>query len=88
MLPYLFSIIETYKLYCDTFILAKHYRVTYLLSMNKHDISFALIHSDVWGSSLVLISSGVCWFMTFTYDCIRMTWLYLLKYKDEEFKVF
>jgi len=47
MFAYLFSIIETYRLYCDTFILAKHYRVTYLLSMNKNDTYFALIHFNV-----------------------------------------
>jgi hypothetical protein len=56
--------------------------------MNKSDIHFALIHSNVWGPSLVSIVSGVRWFVTFVDDCTRMTWLYLLKHKDEVFKVF
>jgi hypothetical protein len=56
--------------------------------MNKSDIPFALIHSDVWGPSPVSIVSGVRWFVIFVDDCTRMTWLYLLKHKDEVFRVF
>jgi len=86
--PDLFSDVETSELNCDTCILAKSHRATYPLSMNKSDIPFALIHSNVWGPSPVSIVSGVCWFVTFVDDCTRMTWLYLLKHKDEVFKVF
>lgn len=56
--------------------------------MNKSDTPFAFIHSDVWGPSPLSIVSGVRWFVIFVDDCSRMTWLYLLKYKDEVFKVF
>jgi hypothetical protein len=55
--------------------------------MNKSDIRFALIHSNVWGPSPVSIVSGVRWLVTFVDDCTHMTWLYLLKHKDEVFKV-
>ena len=34
------------------------------------------------------IVSGVRWFVTFVDDCTHMTWMYLLKHKDEVFKVF
>jgi hypothetical protein len=88
LFPDLFSDVETSELNCDTCILAKSHRATYSLSMNKSDIPFALIHSDVWGPSPVSIVSGVRWFVTFVDDCTRMTWLYLLKHKDEVFKVF
>ena len=88
LFPDLFSNVETSELNCDTCILAKSHRSTYSLSMNKSDIHFALIHSNVWGPSLVSIVSGVRWFVTFVDDCTRMTWLYLLKHKDEVFKVF
>lgn len=56
--------------------------------MNKSNIPFALVHSDVWGPSPVSTSSGVHWFVTFVDDCTRMTWLYHLKYKDDVFEVF
>jgi len=34
---------------CETCILAKSHRVSFLISLNKSDIPFILIHSDVWG---------------------------------------
>jgi hypothetical protein len=84
----LFSNVETSKLNCDTCILAKSHRATYPLSINKSDTPFALIHSDVRGPSPVSIVSGVHWFVTIVDDCTRMTWLCLLKHKDEVFGVF
>lgn len=56
--------------------------------MNKSSIPFSLVHSDVWGPSPIATRFGVRWFVTFIDDCTRMTWLYLLKNKDEVFKVF
>lgn len=71
-----------------TCILAKSDRVSYPVSMNKSTISFALIHSDVWGPSPITTSSGHSWFVIFVDDYTPMTWLYLLKHKDEVFGVF
>ena len=45
---------------CDTCILVKSHRVSYSTSLNKSDIPFALIHSDVWGGSPITTSSGIC----------------------------
>jgi hypothetical protein len=73
---------------CNTCILAKSHRVSYPVSMNKSTILFALIHSDVWGPSPITTASGHRWFVIFVDDCTRMTWLYLLKHKDEVFSVF
>ena len=47
-----------------------------------------LIHSDVWGPSPKIASTGHRWFVIFVDDCTRMTWIYLLKTKDEVFSVF
>lgn len=47
-----------------------------------------MIHSYVWGPSPTNTISGARWFVTFVDDCTRMTWLYLLKRKDEVFGVF
>ena len=47
-----------------------------------------MIHSNVWGPSLVSTLYGICWFVTFIDDCTHMTWLYLMKNKDEIFSLF
>ena len=56
--------------------------------MNKVEVHFSLIHSDVWGPSPTTTSSGFRWFIVFVDDCTRMTWLYLMKSKDEVFSIF
>uniref|UniRef100_A0A2N9IGY8 Integrase catalytic domain-containing protein n=1 Tax=Fagus sylvatica TaxID=28930 RepID=A0A2N9IGY8_FAGSY len=88
LFPDLFSNTMHSNFKCNTCILAKSHRVSYPVSMNKSAIPFALIHSDVWGPSPVTTSSGHRWFVIFVDDCTRMTWLYLLKHKDEVFDVF
>ena len=88
LFPDLFSKLPDSSFKCDACILAKSHRVSYSTSLNKSDIPFALIHSDVWGPSPITTSSGIRWFMTFIDDCTRMTWLYLLKHKDDVFSVF
>ena len=47
-----------------------------------------MIHFDVWGPSPITTVSEFRWFVLFVNDCTRMTWLYLLKHKDEVFGVF
>ena len=42
-----------------------------------------VIHYDVWGPSKVPTLRGSRWFVTFIDDCTRMTWLCLMKTKDE-----
>ena len=83
--PNLFLGLSNLDIKCETCILAKSHRVTYPLSMNKSDIPFALIHSDVWGPSPKSTMSGFCRFVIFVDDCTRMTWIYLLKHKKRGF---
>ena len=86
--PALFSGLSDLDFKCETCILAKSHRVSYPLSFNKSQMPFELIHSDVWGPSPKSTISGVRWFVIFVDDCTRMTWLYLMKNKDEVFSVF
>jgi len=88
VLPDLFMNTQISDLKCDTCILAKSHRATYPLSMNKSDTPFALINSDVWGPSPVMNMSGIRWFVIFVDDYTRMTWLYLMKHKDEVLNIF
>ena len=88
LFPTLFSTLQPSSFKCETCIVAKSHRVPYPVSHTKRDLSFSLIHSDVWGPSHVITPSGNKWFVIFVDDCARMTWLYLLKRKDEVFGVF
>ncbi|RVW62884.1 Retrovirus-related Pol polyprotein from transposon RE1 [Vitis vinifera] len=53
------------------------------VNFEKSPFPFMVIHSDVWGPSKVPTLSGSRWFVTFIDDCTRMTWLCLMKTKDE-----
>ncbi|KAI5352266.1 hypothetical protein L3X38_005157 [Prunus dulcis] len=88
LIPDLFSGFKDSDFTCDICILAKSHHVPYPLSTNKCTTPFMLIHSDVWGPSPITAPSGVRWFVTFIDDCTRMTWLYLLKNKNEVFSCF
>jgi hypothetical protein len=88
LLPNLFSGLLVSELKCDICILAKSHRVPYLSSSNKNDTPFSLIHSDVWGPSPISTVSGIRWFVTFIDDCTRMTWLYVMRHKNDVFSIF
>ncbi|RVW89802.1 Retrovirus-related Pol polyprotein from transposon TNT 1-94 [Vitis vinifera] len=88
LFPDLFSQLKNFDFQCETCILAKSHRASFPLHLNKKDTPFALIHSDVWGPSPITTVNGFKWFVLFVDDCTRMTWLYLLKHKDEVLRVF
>lgn len=73
---------------CDACEFGEHTQSTYkaigLLSYEP----FILMHYDVWGPCLVTAVSGAKWFVTFI-DCFtRMTWIYMMKHKNEVIKCF
>jgi GAG-pre-integrase domain len=86
--PNLFTSLQNEQFVCEICIKAKSHRTTYPDSSNKTSQPFDLIHTDVWGPSPVVLKSGCRWFILFTDDHTRMTWLYLLKTKNEVPQVF
>ena len=84
----MFSDTSISELKCETCVLAKSDRANYPLSFNKSTVLFTLIHTDVWGPSLKPSMHGYRWYVIFVDDYTRMTWLYLLKHKDEVFNIF
>ena len=88
LFPTLFLELSILDFKCEICILAKSHRGPYPLHMNKSEVPFALVHSNVWGPSLKPTLSSVRWCVIFVDDCIRMAWLYLLKNKDKVFTVF
>jgi GAG-pre-integrase domain len=86
--PHLFNGINDKDFSCHTCIEAKSHRTSYHDSMTKTRNPFDLVHTDVWGPSPVISKNGNRWYVMFIDDCTRMTWLYLLKHKDEVEKMF
>ena len=79
--------VDKSKLKCDACEFAKHTRNSYVSKGIRIISPFVLIHSDVW-TCPVLSVSGMKYFVTFI-DChSRMTWVYLMKHKDEVFQCF
>ena len=81
MFPSLFASCCKDKLVCDVCELAKHTRATYPSSSERSQTPFEIVHSDVWGPSVVTSLLGERWFVTFIDGFSQYTWLYLLKQK-------
>jgi len=88
LFPNLFLQSKDVDFNCKTCILAKSHINSYSASLNKSSIMFALIHSDVWGPSPRTTVTGHRWFVLFVNDSTRITWLYLMKTKEEVFLIF
>lgn len=52
------------------------------------DEAFELLHIDIWGPFFVSNVEGYMYFLTIVDDHTRVTWIYLLRTKDEFLKVF
>ena len=80
--------LDNSKLKCEVCELEKHHQFPYPLSNNKRsEVSFSIIHTDVWGPSRVTCLSGARWFISFIDDCSRTTWVHLLKRKSETINI-
>lgn len=86
-LDLLLNICET-TFHCESSVLAKSHRTFYHISPNQCPTPFMLVHSDVWGPAPTTNSSGTKWFVIFVDDCTQMTWLYLMKHKNEVARIF
>ena len=74
MVPHFSSL---YSIECDKCQLGKHTRVPFPRRLDQQIKShFELVHTDVWGPSLIESTLGFQYFVTFI-DCY--TWLFLMK---------
>ena len=76
------------KLLCDVRELAEHTRTNYPSSNERSKIPLDVVHSDVWGPSVVTALTGDRYYVTFIDGFSRCTWLYLLKHKSEVLPAF
>ena len=80
--PDVMSEVDKNNLKCEACEYAKHTRTIYVSKGLRNISPFMLVHSDVWTCPISSIS-GMKYFVTFI-DCYsRMTWVYLMKHKDE-----
>jgi hypothetical protein len=81
MFPLYFTTCYKDKLVCEVCELAKHTHATYPSSNERSQDPFEVVHSDVWGPSIVTSLLGERWFVTFIDGFSRCTWMYVLKQK-------
>jgi hypothetical protein len=75
------------KLTCDACKYAKHTKASYVSKGLRSISPFMLIHSYVWTSPVVSVN-GMKYFVTFIECYSHMTWVYLMRHKDEVFHCF
>ena len=73
---------------CETRVLAKSHKHSYLPSFSHSTSPFSLIHSDVWGPATVFATHHYSYYVFFVDDYTRMSLVYFLKHKSETFSVF
>jgi hypothetical protein len=73
---------------CETCELAKSHHAPFPPSLNKSPLPLTLIHSNVWGPTKVSTLNGSRWFVSFIDDHSRMTWVCLMKTKQDVCSLF
>ena len=68
----LFKKVNPLSFQCESCLLAKSQRKSYIQKPYQASKPFYLFHSDVWGPSKVTTVSGKKWFVTFIDDHTRL----------------
>ena len=76
------------SLECDSCKLGKNKTLSFPLHASRASHCFDLIHSDVWGPSLISSHEQFKYYVTFSDDHSRFTWVYFLRSKYEVFHTF
>ena len=74
--------------FCETSVGGKHHRAPFMTSTTKTTIPLELVHSDVCGKMQQRSLGGAEYFLIFTDDHTKYSWLYTLKTKNQVFECF
>ena len=74
--------------FCETCIGGKHHHSPFASSITKMKEALELVHSDMCGKMQEISLGRAEYFLTFTDDKTRYTWVYILKTKDQVFDCF
>ncbi|MFV1056248.1 DDE-type integrase/transposase/recombinase, partial [Klebsiella pneumoniae] len=73
---------------CDSYSIAKSHKLPFTLSEKRTTAPFQLIHSDLWGPTVVPSFAGFRYYICFVDDFTKYTWLYPLKHKSQAYTTF
>ena len=74
--------------FCSAYQYGKSHVLPFPSSETKTATPLELMHSDIWGASLVNSTTRYRYYIHFLDDYTRYTWIYPLKFKFEAFSVF
>ncbi|KAM1503465.1 hypothetical protein ACFX15_027859 [Malus domestica] len=81
--------LENSKNVCEGCMLGKQHRDEFPReSAWRAKFPLELIHTDICGPMQIASNAGNKYFILFTDDCTRMTWVYFLRYKSEALEYF
>lgn len=86
LFPHLFSHVVVSSLTCEQCIYGKYHRVSFKVSFNKSYTPFSCIYTAVWGPFFTLSVLGRK-YLSFIDDYTRVSWIYLLKSKNDVINV-
>lgn len=75
------------ELQCSAYSFGKSHRFPFLASKTCANEPLVIIHSDVWVSPITS-PNGFKYYVHFTDEHLRFTWLYFLKTKDGVYNAF
>jgi len=73
---------------CPVCKLSKSKTLPFPSGAHRASNCFEIIHSDVWGMSLIVSHARYKYFVTFIDDYSRFTWIYFLRSNSEVFSMF
>ncbi|CAA7032723.1 unnamed protein product [Microthlaspi erraticum] len=76
------------EFHCAICHLAKQKHLPFASSNNISANAFDLVHIDTWGPFSVTTVEGYIYFLTIVDDHSRVTWVYLMRSKDEVLRIF
>ena len=79
-------VFHNFKLECDGCTLGKMHREEFPLHVNRKERDILeLVHIDICGPMQTRSLGGAYYFLLFTNDCARFSWVYILSKKSQAF---
>ena len=88
MFPTIFGKLDIQSFHCDVYEFVEHHHVSFPSRNNKCSIPFSLIHTNVYEPARIQSIYGAKWFVSFSDDCTRVTWVFLMKHKSDVSTIF
>nr|KYP59893.1 Retrovirus-related Pol polyprotein from transposon TNT 1-94 [Cajanus cajan] len=74
--------------FCEHCVLGKHHRSKFPKAQHTTKSTLDYVHSNCWGPSRVPSLGGGRYFLSIIDDYSRMTWIFIMKHKNQAFKYF